>query len=166
MDHSPSGIAAQNPCKEPVHPSRVLTSTSGNAQVFAGNSKVSSDLDSAIKQGSRHPSPLPILGSNDRSAPLSRLAARKAKRVSLLSNERQYLQSEQYQRYRTRKRQDIGDDGKPVWPDHLEESFQNGKTSQLGFSMFLTNHIKHLSTFHQWVDGRDHNMAGFTVATN
>lgn len=119
---------------EPVHRSCVLGSTSGNAQVLASNTNGSSNFCKAVTSGiqaeryAQRPTSLPILGSNDKSEPYERLAARKAKRVSLLNNDRHYLQTEQYKIYKERKRQDIGKDGNPVWPDHIEESFQNGKS--------------------------------------
>lgn len=143
MDHSSLDDTDLCSVKEPVHHSRVLASISGNAQIFESDVKGCFDYGKNVHNGkqkrsdSPRPSPLPVLGSNDRSDSCDRLAARKAKRSSLLNQERHYLQTEQYKIYKERKRQDIGSDGKPVWPDHIEESFQNGKHYQHCFSFAI-----------------------------
>lgn len=136
MDHSFPNSTGLDSTREPVHQSRVLASTSGNAQTFTldiKDIKGCPDLSNPIvsgghaRHGLQHSAPLPVLGSNDKSTLHDRLAARKARRSSQPGHERQFLHTEQYKTYRERKRQDIGKDGLPVWPDHIEESFQNGR---------------------------------------
>lgn len=117
---------------EAACPVRVLASTSGNVQPFMTDSKHYSDLkkpsivsDPGTSSTACLPS-LPILGSNDKSSVQSHSAARKGRRISQPLPDRLFLQDEKYKNYLKRKRKDLGKDGKPVWPDHIEASFQNG----------------------------------------
>ncbi|KAK4905477.1 hypothetical protein LTR66_017807, partial [Elasticomyces elasticus] len=78
---------------------------------------------------STYPLPSKIIGSNDQFTLNEQyLAARRARRLPAqkrLLADRPYLRDAKYINYRDRKRQDAGKDGKPVWPDYIEESFQN-----------------------------------------
>ncbi|KAL2414697.1 Conidiophore development regulator abaA [Exophiala dermatitidis] len=75
-------------------------------------------------------SPLIKLGSNDtpsfsfdRKPKRDALRAHRAK--PLTNADRPYLTHPKYLEYRSRPRQDIGPDGKPIWPDRIEAAFQN-----------------------------------------
>lgn len=56
---------------------------------------------------------------------------------------RPYLQHPKYIEYRSRPRQEIGKDGKPIWPDIIEAAFQNGK-----FPPSRTRQLSIHSAFH------------------
>lgn len=78
-----------------------------------------------------YPAPTITLESNSESRLAKQFLATKTSNqcplpTPRLSIDRPYLRSQKYIDYRERKRQDIGKDGKPVWPDHVEASFQNG----------------------------------------
>ncbi|KAK5945575.1 hypothetical protein PMZ80_002780 [Knufia obscura] len=127
--------------RESAHRSRILTSTSGNAQNYAIDTKDHLNFKKPSSNGSRAVSEpqyqlsAPILGSNDKQALNDRLAQHKARRSShpqhrlLHGRDRPYLRNPKYINYRDRKRLDSGKDGKPVWSDAIEDSFQNGKSS-------------------------------------
>jgi len=100
-----------------AHRTRILTSTSGNAQTHAADRKSHLDFrkpsvngNRAVSEAQYQPS-VPILRSS---------------RPHRQHHDRPYLQNPNYLNYRERKRYDTGKDGKPVWPDYIEESFQNG----------------------------------------
>jgi transcriptional enhancer factor len=87
------------------------------------------------EHGTRQPSHFPIpsikLGSNDTpiralDVRLSRNAVRQYKKKAP-DPARPYLIHAKYLEYRSRPRQDIGKDGKPIWPDHIEAAFQDGE---------------------------------------
>jgi len=70
----------------------------------------------------------------------SRLEQRRGLRDRIVDNRlpiltRSELRSPAYLKYRSRQRQNLGKDGKPVWPEFLEEAFQRGTQP-------------HLSSFH------------------
>ncbi|KAK5022278.1 hypothetical protein LTS07_010154 [Exophiala sideris] len=44
---------------------------------------------------------------------------------ALLNQDRPYLSHPKYEEYRRRPRQDIGKDGKPIWPQPIEDAFQD-----------------------------------------
>lgn len=136
MDWSTSGNDAGH-IHASVHNPCILASISGNIQSFAPESKQHVNFDKAYLHTARAVSepqylaPCVTLGSNDRQTSTDRFAIRKARRSSQPHNkvlcDRPYLQNEKYIEYRRRKRQDLGRDGKPIWPDHIEAAFQNGK---------------------------------------
>ena len=139
MDHlSSNGTGSGFPDESAYH-DRVLGSTSSNDQWFPSDTKAHLDFGQRINTGERatndprYVAALPVLGSNDKHPLYDRLAARKARRGIHSIHDRPYLQSEKYKNYRERPRQDAGKDGKPVWPDHIEESFQNGTDITLAF---------------------------------
>lgn len=118
-----------------------LSASSGNAQSFGGSSHEGVEnqrplpelnVGLSMTQELHFPSPLIKLGSND----IPNLGFdRKTKRHPLkphrskpLTNaDRPYLTHPKYLEYRSRPRQDIGPDGKPIWPDRIEAAFQNGE---------------------------------------
>ena len=123
---------------------RVLGDTSGNVQTYAQDSKPDIESQVSVYDAPNVKVPAPVVGqyqfppaptlpSNDPSgANLARLHARRQRKehnhgVRKLSDDaRPYLQCHKYTEYRGRRRQDTGDDGKPVWDDPMEEAFQNG----------------------------------------
>lgn len=82
-----------------------------------------------------------------------------------LSIDRPYLRSPQYLDYIKRKRQDVGKDQKPVWPDHVEESFQKGAASSAQPGWNLT-FFQHSYGSRQWAARKGHRMASCTGVTN
>jgi hypothetical protein len=88
---------------------------------------------SAGRQTPQHfPIPTLKLGSNDGSshafnAHRLRRQALKPRRSKHIDPDRPYLVHPKYIDYRSRPRQDIGKDGKPIWPDHIEAAFQDGE---------------------------------------
>jgi hypothetical protein len=121
----------------------VLTTSSGNAQSYALDSKDGVENQNPFELGSQSikletqpelhfPAPRVKLGSNDHYADnLLRLQARRQYRPERVSRqlriarEKTYLQHPRYREYRERPRCDTGKDGKPVWDDRIEEAFQN-----------------------------------------
>jgi len=132
--------------RQSAHRSRILTTTSGNAQSRATETKGPVDFKKPSSDGSRAVSEpryqlsVPTLGSNDKQSLNGRLAQHKARRSShpRLLYDRPYLRNEKYLNYRERKRFDSGPDGKAVWSDDIEESFQNGMPSMPAISVLLT----------------------------
>jgi hypothetical protein len=131
-------------------PSRVLASSTGNIQSYALDSN-----DGIENQNPYLPAP-PVVkpelrlesqysgarfklddSAHHHTENLARLNARreqnrekygeKYNRRRRLDPARPYLQDQKYLQYRARPRCDTGPDGKPVWPDHVEEAFQNGQ---------------------------------------
>lgn len=131
--------AGSDHTRESTHQTRILTSTSGNAQNYATDSKSHLDFREPSANNNRAVSEpqyqlsVPIVGSNDKQALHDRLAQHKARRSShpqhRLFYDRPYLRNPKYLAYRARNRYEVGKDGKPIWPDFMEESFQNGKSS-------------------------------------
>lgn len=163
MDHWPSdGTGSSMPDISAYH-GRVLASTSGNVQLFPSDTKSHLDFRQRVscgehtKSDSHFIAALPVLGSNDKQVLHDRLAARKARRSTHLIHDRPYLQAEKYKIYRGRKRQDEGDDGKPIWPDHIEDSFQNGKTTVS--VRYIAKTSKQWCRYHLWGRERRHNTA-------
>jgi transcriptional enhancer factor len=129
---------------EGAHSAIILTSSSGNAQAYALDSKEGIENQNpftsgrfSTKQESKTELHFPVpklkLGSNDHYAEnLLRLQARrqhnreKVFRQRRSNPERPYLQHPTYLQYRARQRCDTGADGKPVWDDRIEDAFQNG----------------------------------------
>lgn len=119
-----------------LHDSRILADISGNVQSHAPDLKHQLDYKPYLHttravSEPQYLAPCVTLGSNDRQPLNSRLALHKARRSSQVTNkvlrERPYLQHEKYLDYLKRHRHDKGKDGKPIWPDHIEASFQNGQ---------------------------------------
>lgn len=141
MDHWPSTGTGSGIPDELAYHGRVLASTSGNAQSFPTDTKVHLDFGSrttSVGQAisdSQYVAALPVLGSNDKHILHDRIAARKARRSTHPVHDRPWLQTEKYKNYIDRKRQDAGKDGRPVWPHHIEESFQNGKITVSAFDV-------------------------------
>lgn len=77
------------------------------------------------------PVPSLKLGSNDgpRHASESKVRRQmfKAPRTKFNDPDRPYLYHPKYLEYRSRPRQELGKDGRPIWPDHIEAAFQDGK---------------------------------------
>ena len=142
---------------ESVHrSSRVLQITSGNAQPYnlenlkaegvkteSGSPHLPLDL-----QSQSYPPP-PTLRSN---APRTitatqRLEQRRLHRAQVAHREPAgsalarpaFLKSKKYLNYRTRQRTDTGADGKPIWPDELEDVFQDGVTHTLHIAINSAN---------------------------
>jgi transcriptional enhancer factor len=128
--------------------SRALQVTSGNAQSYnlenfkveeaktqPGNSNLSLDF-----QPQSYPVP-PTLRSNapQTITPTQRLEQRRLHRAQVALREprgsgpsrRRFLKSAKYVEYRQRARRDTGPDGEPVWPDELEDVFQDGRSISL-----------------------------------
>ena len=124
-------------------PLRVLGDASGNVQTYAQDFKAGienqnstrrlSDLKTQVLDSgqSRFPA-VATLPSNDHAQNIARLHARRPRRDHKYGNRRRpdedrpYLRCHKYTEYRARRRQDTGDDGKPVWDDPMEDAFQNG----------------------------------------
>jgi hypothetical protein len=142
---------------ESVHrTSRALQITSGNAQTYnlenlkaeevkteSGNPHLPLDL-----QNQSYPPP-PTLPSN---APRTitatqRLEQRRLHRTQVAHRapvgsgppRRAFLKSKKYLTYRTRQRTDTGDDGEPIWPDELEDVFQDGAPHTLHIMVNCAN---------------------------
>lgn len=88
--------------------------------------------EASIKAPFRLFQPPVALGSNDfadrsfeqkqqRKSSKSRYPSR-----ALLNQDRPYLSHPKYEEYRRRPRQDIGKDGKAIWPQPIEDAFQDG----------------------------------------
>jgi transcriptional enhancer factor len=123
---------------------RVLGDTSGNVQSYAQDFKPGLENQVSIhdipdlrvpgsNNGQYHFLPVPTLPSNDqKDANLARLHTRHRRREPnhgfrrRFDDDRPYLKCLKYTEYRQRRRQDTGEDGKPVWDDPMEEAFQNG----------------------------------------
>ncbi|KAK5069550.1 hypothetical protein LTR64_008231 [Lithohypha guttulata] len=140
MDHWYTQSVGSGHNREPTHQSRVLTSISGNAQSFPVEAKSHFDFNfnrsvCATARAVSEPqyvAPPPVYEFGHANEIEERLAARKIRRGSHPPSSRQRLIREKawlkhpiYRKYLNRKRQDNGRDGKPVWPDYIEESFQN-----------------------------------------
>ncbi|EXJ90086.1 hypothetical protein A1O3_03155 [Capronia epimyces CBS 606.96] len=117
-----------------------LSASSGNARSFGGgvqegveNQHPLPELNVGLSmtQELQFPSPLIKLGSNDTSTNLAfgrkprRHPLRPHRSKPLTQADRPYLTHPKYLEYRSRPRQDIGPDGKPIWPDRIEAAFQN-----------------------------------------
>lgn len=141
--HTPSSGPSYGLDSSSVSGLNPLSVSSGNVQssFFNGGDGVenqrpllSADVgDAGASKGPlQFPSPAVKLGSND--IPDHALH-RKQKRDVLKGNrskhlvnlDRPYLVHPKYLEYRSRPRQDIGPDGKPVWDERTEAAFQNGK---------------------------------------
>ncbi len=91
-----------------------------------------------LPSGRHTPQHFPIpslkLGSNDGSnleVDVRRRYQFKPRRSKPINVERPYLHHPKYLEYRSRPRQDIGKDGNPIWPDHIEAAFQDGGLSSI-----------------------------------
>lgn len=117
-----------------------LSISSGNAQGVVANSKDGIENQYPLppdQQDLRQQFPIPPkpLGSNDSfHHPFDKKVKRNPLKPYRPKNEidpdRPYLRHPKYLEYRSRPRQDIGRDGKPIWPDKIEAAFQNGKSSR------------------------------------
>lgn len=108
---------AQQQTFSPQHDHRVLRTTSGNARMFERDSKpfdLIKPLQRSRSVTTRRYSPYPK-------------SVFSFKSESLSSNQPAHLENESYRDYLTRKRQDRGTDGRPIWPAEIEESFQDGE---------------------------------------
>ena len=79
----------------------------------------------------QYPPPSLTLTSNDHVTDnLRRLQARRERKQRRHdADPRPYLKDENYMKYRTRQRMDVGTDGSAVWDDRVEDAFQNGMLS-------------------------------------
>jgi transcriptional enhancer factor len=150
---SEAEVEKQHHYQQPV---RVLGDTSGNVQTYPQEFKPGIenqvsvyDVPSLKAQtplgGQYNYPPAHTLPSNDHSqANIARLHARRQRREHAhvfrrrFDEVRPYLQCHKYTDYRARRRQDTGDDGKPVWDDPMEEAFQNGTSYSLLSEQRLT----------------------------
>ncbi|EXJ95102.1 hypothetical protein A1O1_00221 [Capronia coronata CBS 617.96] len=138
--HSVSPAATQSEDGSNTQPGfDPLSTSSGNARSFGGvsyegieNQRPLPELSAGLSmtQEVHFPSPLIKLGSNDTSALVfdrkpRRNLHRPHRSKPLTNADRPYLTHPKYLEYRSRPRQDIGPDGKPIWPDRIEAAFQN-----------------------------------------
>lgn len=152
-------LAAQAEVQRHHHhhrPVRVLGDTSGNVQTYpqefkpgienrvAGYDVPSLKVPVPIEGQYKFP-PAPTLPSNDQGAGnIARLHARRQRKEHghgfrrRFEEARPYLQCHKYIEYRSRRRQDTGEDGKPVWDDPMEEAFQNGSHNSVFWKKLLT----------------------------
>lgn len=123
---------------------RPLGDTSGNAQIYPQDFRPGIENQVSVYDvpnvkvpapagGQYHFPSAPTLPSNDQNAAnIARLNARRQRKEHShgprrrFNEVRPYLQCHKYTDYRARRRQDTGEDGKPVWDDPMEEAFQNG----------------------------------------
>ncbi|KIY02084.1 uncharacterized protein Z520_02222 [Fonsecaea multimorphosa CBS 102226] len=137
MERLHSGVLA------PVHLGDVRSATgrlavsSGNAQLLPvthgdgiENQYPLPGVDALGGHIPHFPIPTLKLGSNDGSngafAPKRKRHTLKPHRSKQLGNpDRPYLHHPKYLEYRSRPRQEIGDDGKAIWPDNIEAAFQD-----------------------------------------
>jgi len=144
MEHWHANSTAQvqvNDTRPPLS-TRVLGTISGNVQTYALGSKGGTEnqhFSDLADQGAVLAKSVPLystpnftLGSNDnRAERLQHLKLRRhlkeSKPRQRLDPSRPYLQDTKYIAYRARQRYDRGVDGKPVWDDRIEDSFQNGQ---------------------------------------
>lgn len=155
-------------------PSRILQDTSGNAQSYAlenakGTEKSQPGGRHTLQEvpDSKYPFP-PTLGSNvplPADTHLGRLEHRRRHRTRVdlraahVPVDRSYLNSKKYLEYRARQRRDTGQDGEAIWPDELEEAFQDGLLTPLLSFMCLALTYKHLLQSLRWVGERSRSMA-------
>ena len=140
--HSPLAALGQPEDSKLLAGAHPLSVSSGNVQAVVAistdgieNQYAFSLGDSDGRQPTQFPIPQMQLGSND---DLEHTLDRKPKRNPLkvhrpkiqIDHERPYLHHPKYLEYRSRPRQDIGKDGKPIWPDRIEAAFQNGMSVQ------------------------------------
>ncbi|KAJ9616858.1 hypothetical protein H2200_000578 [Cladophialophora chaetospira] len=136
MDCIPSGVAAQLHFGEPQAAAGHLSVSSGNAQLLPLQQTEGTENQyplPSLSSGRHTPQQFPIpslkLGSNDGSSSALEVNARrhqlKSRRSKQIDVERPYLLHPKYIEYRSRTRLDIGKDGKPIWPDHIENAFQD-----------------------------------------
>ncbi|OAP65172.1 hypothetical protein AYL99_01144 [Fonsecaea erecta] len=114
-----------------------LAISSGNVQLLPVNHKEGIEnqyplppVDAPGGHVPRLPIPTLKLGSNDGSngafASKRKRHPLKLHRLKQLGNsDRPYLHHPKYLEYRSRPRQDIGKDGRPIWPDNIEAAFQD-----------------------------------------
>lgn len=137
-------------------PLRVLADTSGNVQTHPQELKPGVENQVSVYNapslkvptevgGQYQFPPAPTLSSNDQGATnIARLHARRQRKEHghgfrrRVEDVRPYLQCHKYIEYRARRRQDTGDDGKPVWDDPMEEAFQNGTHHSIIYRRWLT----------------------------
>jgi hypothetical protein len=89
-----------------------------------------------LKTEPQYPVPTVKLGSNDGSNHIIDQRLKKWQHNlpgprTVVDPERPYLHNPKYLEYRSRHRQEIGKDGKPIWPPHIEAAFQNGMSTRL-----------------------------------
>lgn len=142
MDQWSSGLSIPLSHSEQQRP---LQAVSGNRQTYALDCHVGpenqnphdryyagSSFTEAKYPSSTFP-PIANLGSNDGQRDANRLHQKHQRRhrqrgppIDAKYQDRSYLRSEKYLEYRARPRKDVGPDNKPIWPDHVEEAFQEG----------------------------------------
>jgi len=138
-------------------PVQVLGDSSGNVQSYSQELRPGLENQVSVHdlpglkipapvEGQYHFPPAPTLPSNDQNATnLARLHARRKRKEHghgfgrRFHDARPYLQCQKYIDYRSRRRQDTGEDGKPVWDDPMEEAFQNGQFHLSIEKQYLTN---------------------------
>jgi hypothetical protein len=153
--HSPRSLSAQIDYQSASRTHRALESTSGNVQPYGLDIKEGyenqnpigsevRDFSVEVKTGSLQP---PVvtqnLGSAHHQVNLQRLQTRRqqpsTKIAAALNADRPYLRHPKYIQYKTRGRQDLGSDGKPIWDDEVEEAFQDGERNIQIFRSSLTH---------------------------
>ena len=138
MECIPLSMSAHPSFEESKPKIHHLSVSSGNIQLLPighgdgiENQYPLPSLSNSRSTSQQYPIPSLKLGSNDgshhafdskpRHHPLK---PRSSKRID---PERPYLVHPKYIEYRSRPRQEFGKDGKPIWPDHIEAAFQDGK---------------------------------------
>jgi hypothetical protein len=138
MESVSSNTSAHPHFGEPKHPVEHLSISSENVQLLPDQHQEGIENQyplPAFSQGRSTPGQFPIpslkLGSNDGSHHAFQSKPRhqplKPRRSKLVDPDRPYLVHPKYIEYRSRPRQEFGKDGKPIWPDHIEAAFQDGK---------------------------------------
>lgn len=137
MEFQHSAVSAPLQLGESKPPPEHLSVSSGNVQLlpFQHREGLENQYPLSASRGGRTTPQFPVpslkLGSNDgpRHASDSKVRRQtfKAPRSKVPDPDRPYLYHPKYLEYRSRPRQELGKDGKPIWPDHIEAAFQDGK---------------------------------------
>ncbi|EXJ62241.1 hypothetical protein A1O7_02674 [Cladophialophora yegresii CBS 114405] len=136
MERTPSGVSASLHFVDSKLAGEHLSVSSGNVQLLPVQQREGTENQyplPALSSGRQTPQQFPIpslkLGSNVNSHHgfdgRPRRHPLKPRRPRLNDPDRPYLVHPKYIEYRSRPRQDIGKDGKPIWPDHIEAAFQD-----------------------------------------
>jgi hypothetical protein len=142
MECIPSGMSSSLHFGESRSAGEHLSVSSGNVQLLPVQHREGIENQyplPALSSGRQTPQQFPIpslkLGSNDDSHhgfhSRPRRHPLRPRRTRQADPDRPYLVHPKYIEYRSRPRQDIGKDGKPIWPDHIEAAFQDGKLDHL-----------------------------------
>ncbi|KIW70578.1 hypothetical protein PV04_02834 [Phialophora macrospora] len=136
MECIPSGMSSSLHFGDSRSAGEHLSVSSGNVQLLPVQHREGIENQyplPALSSGRQTPQQFPIpslkLGSNDDShhgfTSKPRRHPLRPRRTRLADPDRPYLVHPKYIEYRSRPRQDIGKDGKPIWPDHIEAAFQD-----------------------------------------